>query len=114
MSIVIYHKSLKVITEKKFTPEDGGDEEFYKNIGARLVKQGFEQNRPIVKQIRIYQNFIHHIQQKKRYKITPNDQDYYVCCVLALWKLNVYSPDSPLDPIWIAPSRKRNKTRLKF
>jgi|TARA_R110001592_G_scaffold132642_1_gene347366 hypothetical protein len=109
MSLVIYHKtgkSLKVICQKKFTPEDGGDEAFYKNIGARLVKQGFEQNRPIPKQIEIYQNFIDCIQKKKRYKITAQDQDYYVCCVLALWKLNVYSPCSPTDPIWIAPTRK--------
>jgi hypothetical protein len=106
MSLIIYHKNLKKLTEKKFTPEDGGDEEFYKNIGARLVKQGFEQNRNIPKQIEIYQNFIDKIQNKKRYKIDAQDQDYYVCCVLALWKLNVYSPCSEDDPIWIAPTRK--------
>ena len=112
MSLVIYHqtgKSLKVVTEKKFTPEDGGDEEFYKNIGARLVKQGFEQNRSIPKQIQIYQSFIDKIQQKKRYKMSGSDQDYYVCCVLALWKLNVYSPCSGQDPIWIAPKRKSRR-----
>ena len=112
MSLVIYHttgKSLKVITQKKFTPEDGGDEEFYKNIGARLVKQGFEQNRSIPEQIKIYQSFIDTIQNKKRYKMKNSDQDYYVCCVLALWKLNVYSPCSPTDPLWIAPEKRKSR-----
>tara|TARA_R110000764_G_scaffold223996_1_gene313017 strand:- start:125 stop:466 length:342 start_codon:yes stop_codon:yes gene_type:complete len=111
MSLVIYLKNFKVLVEKEFTPEDGGDEAFYKNIGARLVKQGFEDNRSIPDQIKIYEGFIASIQKKKLYKMKPSDQDYYVCCCLALWKLNIYSPCSATDPIWIAPIRRRRSRK---
>ena len=104
MSLVIYLKNFKVLVEKEFTPEDGGDEAFYKNIGARLVKQGARAQAS-------RKTSLASIQKKKLYKMKPSDQDYYVCCCLALWKLNIYSPCSATDPIWIAPIRRRRSRK---
>ena len=106
MSIRIYHKNLKILTQNKFTPEDGGDIEYYKNIGARLIMTGLRKNNNLKKQIKYYKDFVKLIQSQKIYKIKSEDQDNYVCCVLALWKLGIYDPDDADSPIYVAPKRK--------
>ena len=109
MSIIIYHKNLKVLTQNKFTPEDDGDIKYYQNIGARLIMTGLRKNQRLEKQIKYYKNFIKLIQEQKIYKIKSEDQDNYVCCVLALWKLGIYDPDDATSPIFVAPKRKRSE-----
>ena len=38
------------------------------------------------------------------------DKEYYISCILALYKLEILDPDDPTDPIYIAPLRKiKNK-----
>ena len=111
MSIIIYHKNMKVLTQNKFTPEDGGDIKYYQNIGARLIMTGFEQNNNLQKQIKYYKNFVKLIQEQKIYKIKSEDQDNYVCCVLALWKLGIYDPDDATSPIFVAPKRKSSQQK---
>ncbi len=111
MSIRIYHKNLKLLTQNKFTPEDGGDIEYYKNIGARLIMTGLRKNNNLKKQIKYYKDFVKLIQSQKIYKIKSEDQDNYVCCVLALWKLGIYDPDDATSPIYVAPKRKSSQRK---
>jgi len=111
MSIIIYHKNLKVLTQNKFTPEDGGDIKYYQNIGARLIMSGLKQNNNLQKQIKHYEDFVKLIQEQKIYKIKPEDQDNYVCCVLALWKLGIYDPDDATSPIYVSPKRKSSQRK---
>ena len=109
MSLIIYHNHKKFI-EKKFTPEDGGDEEYYKNIGNRLILDGFKSGKDLKYQVLVFTEFIHKMEQKKMYKI-KSDQDHYVFCILALWKLGIIDPDCPSSPMWIAPERKKRRRK---
>jgi len=107
MSIIIYHKNLKILAQNKITPEDGGDIKYYQNIGARLIMTGLKKNQKLDKQIKYYKNFVKIIQNQKLYKIKSDDKDNYVCCVLALWKLGIYDPYDADSPIFISPRRRR-------
>ncbi len=105
MSLYIYHKNLKVLTCNKLT--QGQDENYYKSLGGKLVITGFNEKRGIHQQIAVYEEYIRKIQNIKRYKLRIEDIDYYVCCVLALWKLEKYDPDDAISPIYISPNKKK-------
>ena len=112
MSIIIYHKNMKVLTHNKLSAGDGGDIKYYQNIGARLIMTGLRKNQKLEKQIKYYKDFVKLIQEQKIYKIKSEDQDNYVCCVLALWKLGIYDPDDATSPIYIAPMRKSCRQKI--
>lgn len=105
MSLYIYHKNLKVLTRNKLTKKQ--DANYYKSLGGKLVITGFNENRSILHQIAVYEEYIRKIQGIKRYKLRIEDIDYYVCCVLALWKLGKYDPDDATSPIYISPKKKK-------
>tara|TARA_R100001440_G_scaffold74807_1_gene100685 strand:- start:438 stop:770 length:333 start_codon:yes stop_codon:yes gene_type:complete len=105
MSITIYHKNLKPFIRNKLTEDE--DESYYLNLSNHLIRTGLEEGASIPNQIKVYQEFIHKIQNLKRYKITDGDQDRYALCVLALWKLGVYDPDDETSPIYISPPYKK-------
>lgn len=113
MSIIIYHKNLKVLTCNKISEKQNID--YFKYLGNRLIIQGLKMNRKLPEQIKIYKTYVNQIQNIKRYKLKIEDIDYYACCVLALWKLGVYDVDDNNSPIYIAPIRKtsRRKTALR-
>ncbi len=101
MSLIIYHKNLKLLTVNKLSKKY--NEKYYKNLGAKLVITGMKDNRKLPEQIAVYKEYIRKIQGIKRYKLKQSDIDYYCCCVLALWKLGIYEPDSADDPLYISP-----------
>ena len=108
MSIIIYHKNLKKIFEKKLSKNRNINH--YKQIGSELVLSGMKEGYDIKTQIGIYIAYINQFQRMKLYKLPEADIEYYITCVLALWKLEILDPDSPTDPIYIAPLRKiKNK-----
>lgn len=109
MSIIFYHKNLKVLQKKDFTPNDGGDENYYKSLGNDLILQGFKEGRNIKEQLKILLQYVLLIQNKKMYKLEPDEIEYYCLCILALWKAGIYCPDDPASPIYIAPKKKRRK-----
>ncbi len=113
MSIIIYHKNLKVLTSNKISEKQNID--YFKYLGNRLIIQGLKMNRKLPEQIKIYKTYVNQIQNIKRYKLKIEDIDYYACCVLALWKLGVYDPEDATSPIYISPTRKtsRRKTLLQ-
>ena len=106
MSLIIYHKNLKVLWSKRFS-EYNGTEEYYKDQGNQMILGGLRENRKLKYQIVIYHAFISKIQNQKIYKISDEDKDYYIASILALWKLGVLDPDDKDSPIYIAPKRKR-------
>lgn len=110
MSLIIYHKNLKVLIVNKFDKKY--KIKFYENIAKRLIIDGFKQNRKIPEQIKIYSSYVKTIQNKKMYKLREEDKDYYVMCVLGLWQLGVYDPDDSDSPIYIAPPKKKRKKRI--
>jgi hypothetical protein len=107
MSLYIYHKDLKVLTRNKLTKQQ--DTNYYKSLGGKLVITGFNEKRSIHQQIAVYEEYIRKIQKIKRYKLRIEDIDYYVCCVLALWKLGKYDPDDATSPIYISPKKKKKE-----
>tara|TARA_R100000951_G_scaffold36475_1_gene31243 strand:+ start:446 stop:811 length:366 start_codon:yes stop_codon:yes gene_type:complete len=108
MSIIIYHKNLKKIVDKKLTQKK--DLDYYKQIGSKLILNGLKDDYNIKTQIGVYIAFINQFQRMKLYKVREEDKEYYISCILALWKLEILDPDSPTDPIYIAPLRKiKNK-----
>ena len=109
MSIIIYHKNLKVLTCNKLTKDE--NIEYFRGLGSRLIMTGLKMNRKLPEQIKIYKSYINQIQNIKRYKLKIGDIDYYVCCVLALWKLGVYDEEDATSPIYIAPTRKTSRRR---
>jgi hypothetical protein len=109
MSIIIYHKNLKVLTTNKITEKQNID--YFKYLGNRLIIQGLKMNRKLPEQINIYKSYINQIQNIKKYKLKIEDIDYYACCVLALWKLGVYDPEDATSPIYISPTRKTSRRR---
>ena len=109
MSIIIYHKNLKVLTCNKLTRNENID--YFRSLGTKLIMTGLQMNRKLPEQIKIYKSYINQIQNIKRYKLKIEDIDYYVCCVLALWKLGVYDVDDATSPIYIAPTRKTSRRR---
>ena len=107
MSIIIYHKNLKVLTSNKISEKQNID--YFKYLGNRLIIQGLKMNRKLPEQIKIYKTYVNQIQNIKRYKLKIEDIDYYACCVLALWKLGVYDPEDATSPIYIAPPERAKK-----
>lgn len=112
MSIIIYHKNLKVLWSKKFS-EYNGTEEYYKDQGNQMILGGLRENKKLKYQIIIYHAFISKIQNQKIYKICESDKDYYIASILALWKLGVLDPNDKDSPIYIAPKRKANSVKRK-
>ena len=110
MSLIIYHKNLDVLTRNKLSKEFS--EDYYKHLGAKLVITGLKAFRNINFQIKVYEEYILKIQGIKRYKLKQSDIDYYCCCVLALWKLGRYNPDSDNDPLYITPSIRKKKSTI--
>ena len=108
MSIIIYHKNLKKLINEKFSKNRNIS--YYKQIGSDLILSGLKEGYDIKTQIGIYIAYINQFQRMKLYQLPETDIDYYISCVLALWKLDILDPDSPTDPIYIAPLRKiKNK-----
>lgn len=106
MSLIIYHKNLKVLFCKRFS-EYNGTEEYYKDQGNQMILGGLRENKKLKYQIIIYQAFICKIQNQKIYKISDEDKDYYIASILALWKLGVLDPNDKDTPLYIAPRRKK-------
>lgn len=106
MSIYFYHRNLKVMFKNNFSEEED-DLSYFRNIGGKLILEGFRNKRDLKTQIKIYQTYISFVQNKKLYKINEEERDYYIACILALWKLNVYDPDDATSPLFIAPKRKK-------
>jgi len=107
MSLIIYHKDLKVLTCNKLTKEQ--NIQYFRGLGNKLIIQGLKFNRKLPEQIKIYKTYINQIHNIKRYKLKIEDIDYYVCCVLALWKMDIYDTDDPYSPIYIAPPFTKKK-----
>ena len=111
MSIIIYHKNLKKLINEKFSKNRNIS--YYKQIGSDLILSGLKEGYDIKTQIGIYIAYINQFQRMKLYQLPQTDIDYYISCVLALWKLEILDPDSPTDPIYIAPLRKiKNKVSV--
>tara|TARA_R110000822_G_scaffold40393_2_gene110007 strand:+ start:2855 stop:3184 length:330 start_codon:yes stop_codon:yes gene_type:complete len=104
MSIVFYHANLKTFHQEKLTKSK--DLDYYKKIGSKLILDGFKKGYDVKKQIEFYIHALHTYQNIKIYNLTREDKEYYVSCILALWKLEIIDPDSPTDPFFIAPLRK--------
>mgnify|MGYP003654059684 FL=1 len=109
MSVVFYHKNLKLLCQSKLTKSKGLD--YYRDIGSHLILDGFSKGYDIKKQISVYIEAINTYQNIKIYKLTQEDKEHYIACVLALWKLEIIDPDSPTDPFFVAPRRKTNKKK---
>ena len=105
MTLIIYHKNLKVLWKKRLS-EYNGTEEYYKDQGNQMILGGLKDNRKIKYQILIYQGFISKIQNQKIYKISSEDKDYFIASVLALWRLGIMDPYDADSPIYISPTRK--------
>ena len=63
MSIIIYHKNLKVLTTNKITEKENID--YFKYLGNRLIIQGLKMNRKLPEQINIYKSYINQIEYQK-------------------------------------------------
>tara|TARA_R110000824_G_scaffold32682_7_gene105371 strand:+ start:69 stop:398 length:330 start_codon:yes stop_codon:yes gene_type:complete len=105
MSVVFYHKNLKPLAENRLTKSK--DLDYYRNIGSNLILDGFNKGYDVKKQIEVYIEAINIYQNIKLYKLTEADKEYYVSCICALWKLEIIDPDSPTDPFYITPLRKK-------
>ena len=108
MSVVFYHKNLKTFHQVKLTKSK--DLDYYKKIGSKLILDGFSKGYDVKKQIAVYIEAINTYQNTKLYKLTDADKEYYISCILALWKLEIIDPDNSTDPIYIAPLRKKKKS----
>ncbi len=64
MSLIIYHKNLKVLFCKRFS-EYNGTEEYYKDQGNQMILGGLKENKKLKYQIIIYQAFICKIKNQK-------------------------------------------------
>ena len=115
-SLIFYHKNLKLFHQDKLTKSK--DLDYYRKIGANLILDGFSKGYDVKKQIAVYIEAINTYQNTKLYKLTDADKEYYVSCILALWKLDIIDPDNPTDPIFIAPLYKNknifNKVKNKI
>tara|TARA_S200002703_G_scaffold153436_1_gene155013 strand:+ start:1309 stop:1707 length:399 start_codon:yes stop_codon:yes gene_type:complete len=114
MSIVFYHNNLKsqIDAVKPFCYQKLSktkDIRYFKDIGSKLILDGFKQGYDVKKQIQVYIAAINTYQKTKLYKLSEADKEYYISCILALWKLDILDPDNPTDPIYIAPLKKRKK-----
>ena len=116
MSVVFYHsvspypsgKNLKPFQQNKLTKSRPLD--YYSQIGSDLILDGFKKGYDIKKQIQVYIQAINTYQNIKLYNLTDADKEYYISCILALWKLEIIAPDNPTDPIYIAPLYKKKKS----
>ena len=111
MSVVFYHKNLKPFQQNKLTKSRPLD--YYSQIGSDLILDGFKKGYDIKKQIQVYIQAINTYQNIKLYNLTDADKEYYISCILALWKLEIIAPDNPTDPIYIAPLYKKTKGKVK-
>lgn len=113
MNFVFYHtmgrsqsdayKNLKPLASQKLSIKKARD------IGSKLILDGFNNGYDIKKQIAVYIAFINKFQNTKLYKSTEADKEYYISCILALYKLEILDPESPTDPIYIAPNLRKKK-----
>lgn len=101
---IFYHKNLKPLASQKLSIKGA------KDIGSKLILDGFKNGYDVKKQIAVYIAFINKFQDTKLYKSTEADKQYYISCILALYKLEILDPDDPTDPIYIAPKRKYVRT----
>ena len=76
-------------------------------MGSKVILTGFSEGYDVKKQIAVYIQAINTYQNTKLYKLSEADKEYYISCILALWKLDILDPDNPTDPIYIAPLRQR-------
>tara|TARA_R110000772_G_scaffold4337_4_gene15254 strand:- start:1239 stop:1553 length:315 start_codon:yes stop_codon:yes gene_type:complete len=100
--IVIYHNQ-KILSKKNITPTKGLE------AGSKLILDGIKEGYSLEKQIDIYLSVINTYQTKRIYNLTSDDKKYYISCILALWKLDIFDPYHPTDPLYIAPFLKKNK-----
>tara|TARA_Y100000592_G_scaffold30284_1_gene48239 strand:+ start:1768 stop:2085 length:318 start_codon:yes stop_codon:yes gene_type:complete len=103
MNFIFYHRNLKPLASQKLSIKKARD------IGSKLILDGFKNGYDVKKQIAVYIAFINNFQNTKLYKSTEADKEYYISCILALYKLEILDPDDPTDPIYIAPLRKKKK-----
>lgn len=106
MSIRFYHRD-KCFAQYPLTKEKG--EDHYLEVGNNLILDGLKKGNNLGEQIIIYLAVVDRLNKKKIYKISQEDQQVFVACLLALWKLGVYDADCGEDPIWISPKYKRLK-----
>ena len=104
MSVVFFHKNQKPFHQNKLTKSKPLN--YYSQIGSDLIIDGFKKGYDIKKQIEVYIQAINTYQNIKLYNLSPADKEYYISCILALWKLEILDPDNPTDPIYIAPLPK--------
>jgi len=104
MSVVFFHKNQKPFHQNKLTKSK--PLHYYSQIGSDLILDGFKKGYDIKKQIEVYIQAINTYQNIKLYNLSPADKEYYISCILALWKLEILDPDNPTDPIYIAPLPK--------
>lgn len=104
MNFIFYHNNLKFLTSEKLSIKKA------KEIGSKLILDGMKEGYDIKKQIGIYIAYINQFQRMRLYQTTKADQEYYLNCILALYKLEILDPESPTDPIYIAPLRKKKKS----
>ena len=104
MNFIFYHNNLKFLTSEKLSIKEAND------IGSKLILDGMNEGYDIKKQIGIYIAYINQFQRMRLYQTTKADKQYYLNCILALYKLEILDPDSPTDPIYIAPLRKKKKS----
>ena len=81
--------------------------EDHEKVSDSLIRSGFSKGKSLPEQISTYETFIEEIQKIKKYKVSDPDQQMYIACILALYKLKRIDPDDSESPFWISPSKKK-------
>ena len=71
----------------------------------RLIREGLEKKIPIADQIRFFKLGLKALADRKRYKITREDEKYMVMCFLILIKLRHYD----FDDVCLNMKKKKKK-----
>tara|TARA_Y100001951_G_C11191055_1_gene211543 strand:- start:69 stop:410 length:342 start_codon:yes stop_codon:yes gene_type:complete len=111
MSIRFYHRD-KVFAQTPLTQER--DKDHYFEVGNNLILDGLKKGNNLGEQIIIYLAVVDRLNKQKIYNIQKDDQQIFIACILALWRLGVYDPDTPEDPLWISPKYKKSKKLKKL
>ena len=72
----------------------------------RLIREGLEKGIPLSDQIDFFKLGLHALADRKRYKISRQDEKYLVMCFMILIKLKHYDFD---DVCLDMPKKKKNK-----
>ncbi len=75
----------------------------------RLIREGLEKKIPLTEQIKFFKLGLQSLADRKRYKITRQDEKYMVMCFLILIKLRHYNFDDVC--LYMKPKKKKKKLR---